>query len=63
LFTNDPEDIAAIIDFHSESPFDLAQVFIKLAAQVCQTAVIGRFQSDIGKVCCGIQVSLCFSVR
>ena len=39
--------IAATRDLNVESAFDLAQVFIKLTAEVCQAVVIGGLEDDV----------------
>jgi hypothetical protein len=39
-----PEKVTATCDFDIEAAFDLPQVFIKLAAKICQAAVIGGLE-------------------
>jgi len=39
--------IAPAGDFHVQTIFDLSKVFIKLAAEVSQTLIVGGFENDI----------------
>jgi hypothetical protein len=34
-------------DFNIEAAFDLPQMFVELAAQICQAAVVGGLENDI----------------
>ena len=42
-----PETISATSDFDIEAAFDLPQVFIKLAAEICKAAVIGWLEDYV----------------
>ena len=42
-----PETISATGDFDIEAAFDLPQVFIKLAAEICKAAVIGWLEDYV----------------
>ena len=39
--------IASIGDIDTEAPFDLPQVFIKLAAEIGEAAVVGGLENDV----------------
>ena len=42
-----PKPIAAIRYLHAETPLNLTQVLVELAAKVCQQPIIERFQQDL----------------
>jgi hypothetical protein len=43
-FADHPELMAAIVDFHAQPAFDLAQVFVQMPTQIGQPRVVGGFQ-------------------
>jgi hypothetical protein len=43
LIANNSKGIATVIYFHTQAPFYLAQVLIKLATQIRQPFIIGGF--------------------
>ena len=47
LAAADPEQVAAVGDFHAQAQFDLAQVAVEGAGQVGQAFGIGRFEGEI----------------
>jgi hypothetical protein len=46
-FADHPEMMTAIVNFHRQPVFDLAQVFVEMSTQGRQTQVIGGFQQQI----------------
>lgn len=45
--TNNTKYMSAIINFHADTPLDLAQVLIKLATEIGQLLIIGGFERKI----------------
>ena len=43
----DAEPIAAARNFYIEAAFYLAQVFVKLTAQVCQAVIVGGLEDNV----------------
>lgn len=55
-FSGDAEKVATAGDFNIEAAFDLAQMLIKLTAEVGETTVVGGFQDDVLRYLCCVQV-------
>ena len=53
--TGDPEAISSAGYVDLEAAFYLPQVFIKLAAKIGQTVIIGGFQDDVLRYLYGVQ--------
>ncbi len=49
------ETVATACDFNIETAFDLAEVLVKLAAEVGQTTVVDGFQDDVLRYKAGVQ--------
>ncbi len=49
------KSITATGDLYIESTLDLAQVFIKLAAEIGEAAVVGGLENDVPRNLCRIQ--------
>ena len=49
------ETVATAGDFNIEAAFDLAEVLVKLAAEVGQTTIVDGFQDDVLRYKAGVQ--------
>ena len=47
--TSNPESISAAGNFNIEAAFDLPQVFIELAAEICKSAVVGGLEDYVSR--------------
>jgi hypothetical protein len=54
-FPGNPEAISTAGYFNVEAAFNLAQVFVKLTAEVGEPTVVGGFQDDVLRYLCGVQ--------
>jgi len=54
-FSGYAETVATAGDFNIEAAFDLAEMLVKLAAEVGQTTIVDGFQDDVLRYKAGVQ--------